>query len=91
MCNLVVLTLEQWLKILVVDDDPNITELLSVILGNEGFRNVHCSLSSADGLAALKNPHSSFECLMLDMFLNAIVSLEVFCEEFSVPYSQGRH
>ena len=55
------------MKIFVVDDDPNVVDLLPIILANEGFDDVHCFLSPAQGLAALKKPHSAFECLILDI------------------------
>lgn len=65
------------MKILVVDDDPSVTDLLPVILKNEGFRNVHCCPSSAEGLAALKKPHSSFECLIFDIDMPGMDGIEL--------------
>ncbi len=68
------------MKILVVDDDPSVTELLPVILANEGFRDVHCFLSSTEAFAALKRPHSSFECLILDIDIPGMNGIEL-CEQ----------
>ncbi len=67
------------MKILVVDDDPSVVELLPVILANEGFRNVHCYMSAEEGLAALKEPHSSFDCLILDINMPGMNGIKL-CE-----------
>ncbi len=67
------------MKILVVDDDPSVVELLPVILANEGFRNVHCFMSAEEGLAAVKEPHSSFDCLILDINMPGMNGIEL-CE-----------
>jgi DNA-binding response OmpR family regulator len=71
------MVVEGQLKILVVDDDPNVTELLPVILANEGFRDVHCFLSSTEAFAALKRPHSTFECLILDIDMPDMNGIEL--------------
>lgn len=68
------------MKILVVDDDPNVTELLPVILASEGFKDVHSFLSSTEAFAALKKPHSTFECLILDIDMPDMNGIEL-CEQ----------
>jgi DNA-binding response OmpR family regulator len=71
--------LEAQLKIFVVDDDPSVTELLPLILANEGFLDVHCFHSSSEGFAALKRPHSAFECLIFDIDMPGMSGIEL-CE-----------
>ena len=65
------------MKILVVDDDLYITDLLPIILENEGFRDVECCSSSRDAYAMLKKPCLAFDCLMLDIDMPGMNGIEL--------------
>jgi DNA-binding response OmpR family regulator len=68
------------LKIFVVDDDEQLIDLLSIILENEGFKDVQCFSSSLDGLAALKRAQPTFDCLILDVEMPKMNGIDL-CRE----------
>ncbi|MBI3785683.1 MAG: response regulator [Deltaproteobacteria bacterium] len=63
-------------RILVVDDDPNAVEILSRMLGREGYTCVSAS-SGASGLDALKS--ELVDVILLDVMMPEMDGLEV-CE-----------
>jgi len=63
-------------RILVVDDDPNAVEILSRMLGREGYTCVSAS-SGAAGLEALRN--DLVDVILLDVMMPGMDGLEV-CE-----------
>jgi len=68
------------LKILIVDDDRHIVELLPLILENEGFCDVSCHTSPKAAFAALLSATEAFDCLILDIDMPDINGIE-FCKQ----------
>lgn len=55
------------MRILAVDDEPNILELLKVFLEAEGAHEVVIAPSGAAALAAIDSAEADFDCLLLDI------------------------
>lgn len=55
------------MRILAVDDEPGILELLKVYLEAEDAHEVVTATSGADALAAIEKADADFECLLLDI------------------------
>ena len=55
------------MRILAVDDDPSILELLTCVLGAFGYEDVTTARSGHDALVILKNSPEAFDCLLLDV------------------------
>lgn len=55
------------MKIMAVDDDPVILELLSEVLRVAGFSNLHLCPSAADALAMIDRAEIPFDCFLLDI------------------------
>jgi DNA-binding response OmpR family regulator len=64
-------------RILVVDDDPNAVEILTRMLGREGYACV-AAVSGADGLETLKT--QPVDVILLDVMMPGMDGLEV-CEQ----------
>jgi DNA-binding response OmpR family regulator len=63
-------------KILVVDDEADIVELLSYNLKNEGF-DVTSSYNGEDALKKLQNRREKFDLVILDLMLPGIQGMDV--------------
>ncbi|MBS0849356.1 response regulator transcription factor [Citrobacter sp. JGM124] len=61
-------------KILIVEDDENIAELLLLHLSKEGFEVTHCS-EGHQGIEHVK--HGGFDALILDLMLPGVDGLEI--------------
>ena len=55
------------MKILAVDDDPIILDLLTVIFGQGGFSDVELVPSGADALKMIESHEVPFDCLIVDL------------------------
>ncbi|WP_417690079.1 response regulator [Roseibium sp.] len=55
------------MRILVVDDDPNILEILRVILTTEGARHVACAASAKEAILSIRSESKPFDCLIFDI------------------------
>ncbi|MBY5932740.1 response regulator transcription factor [Tateyamaria omphalii] len=55
------------MKILAVDDDASIRELLPMILGKVGYDNVVVAASASEALSAVSEAEERFECFLLDI------------------------
>ncbi len=73
------------MNIFVVDDDPNVVDLLSTILAKDGFENVRCFLSATKGLSALKKKHPPFDCLILDIDMPDMNGIELCRQARKLP------
>ena len=60
------------MKILAVDDDPIILELLTEVLRAAGFDNLKVCTSAADALDEIDRAHVPFDCFLLDIQMPAI-------------------
>lgn len=72
-------------KILLVDDDIELTELLSELLSFEGFE-THIAHNGRDALIALEN--ESFDIILLDVMmpvLNGIETLKQLRQKYELP------
>lgn len=65
-------------KILIVDDDPDIREVLSVLLGSEGY----VVDSAEDGIVALEKvkKDKSIQCIILDVMMPGMSGVETCVE-----------
>lgn len=65
-------------KILIVDDDPDIREVLSVLLSSEGYR----VISAEDGASALENikRDKGIDLVILDIMMPGMSGVEVCAE-----------
>ncbi|MFX0543826.1 response regulator [Roseovarius sp. S4756] len=59
--------MESGMKILAVDDDPIILELLTEVLKVAGFTNLTLCESAHDALQAIEHARVPFDCLLLDI------------------------
>ncbi|MDB5661059.1 MAG: srrA, partial [Cypionkella sp.] len=55
------------MRILAVDDDPCILELMPLLVAISGFPDVTTAPSGQRALDALANSDDSFDCLLLDI------------------------
>jgi len=55
------------MKILAVDDDPTILELLLVVLTGFGYGNIHFAKSAADALQLVETESVPYDCFLLDI------------------------
>jgi len=60
-------------KILIIDDEPDVAELMKLVLENEGYHVGHF-LDPRKGLAAVRD----FDLLVLDMLMLACQALRYF-------------
>lgn len=57
----------QRMKLLVVDDEPSILELLKAYLEGSDAHDVTCAASAAEALALIEDADEDFDCLLLDI------------------------
>lgn len=55
------------MNILVVDDDPIVLELLTELLGRQGFKHVATALSADAAIALMDAASEAFDCFLLDV------------------------
>lgn len=67
------------MKILIVDDDCNMTALLSIALKNEGFGDVTCFNLPETAFTALVQSDAVYECLILDIDMPKLDGIR-FCK-----------
>ena len=63
-------------NILVVDDDKEIANLISIYLKNEGF-NIRCAHDGEEALKLLNDPNEAFDLVILDVMMPKMNGLEV--------------
>ncbi|WP_170381615.1 response regulator [Ruegeria atlantica] len=68
------------MRILAVDDDPSILELLNSVLAAFGYKDVVTARSGSDALEILSNPSEVFDCLLLDVQMPNMNGITL-CEE----------
>lgn len=65
------------MKILAVDDDPIILELLKLLLSQTGHKDVTVAGSGFHALEILSNTRESFDCLILDIDMPGMSGIEL--------------
>lgn len=65
------------MKILAVDDNPDILEILEMMACSIGFTDVSTALSGEIALNILKNCEVSFDCLLLDINMTGMDGIEL--------------
>ncbi|MHC4130946.1 MAG: response regulator [Planctomycetota bacterium] len=65
-------------KILIIDDDPDITEVMKLVLENKGY-NVESAVDSASGMESVKN--SRPDLIILDVMMNSSREGFIFSRE----------
>lgn len=65
------------MKILVVDDDQNVLDLLSLVLKQEGHTDVVLETSALAAIEILKAPESHFDCLIFDIQMPELDGIEL--------------
>ena len=68
------------MRILAVDDDPSILELLICVLGTFGYEDVVTARSGREALEILSDKTQAFDCLLLDVQMPGMNGI-VLCEE----------
>ncbi|WP_170476373.1 response regulator [Ruegeria arenilitoris] len=68
------------MRILAVDDDPSILELLNSVLAAFGYKDVVTARSGDEALEILSNPDEAFDCLLLDVQMPQMNGIAL-CEE----------
>lgn len=68
------------MRILAVDDDPSILELLTCVLATFGYEDVVTAHSGRDALDILRQPNEAFDCLLLDVQMPQMNGIDL-CEE----------
>jgi len=80
---------ERPLRILAVDDDPFILELIPMISAKEGFSNVTVAASGKDALGLLHGSDTVFDCFLLDISMEGMDGIELCRRVRQIPrYSQ---
>src|SRR5437879_3007767 len=74
-------------RILVVDDDPGITTLLSIALNAEGFQCESCNSGEAALVLLKKNGDKSFALVLADILMPTMGGLELL-EEIQKSYPE---
>lgn len=65
------------MKILAVDDDPEILEVLQAALLSHGYENVFLSATGQQGLDALQSSKARFDCIFLDIMMDGLDGIEL--------------
>lgn len=65
------------MKILAVDDDPLLIEMLQLMLPTAGYSDVTCALGSHQALDILQKPDTDFDCFLLDIQMPDIDGVEL--------------
>ncbi|WP_226549568.1 response regulator [Celeribacter naphthalenivorans] len=77
--------LEAYMRILAVDDDPFILELLPMIGQKAGFDKMSTAPSGTAALDILANSEAPFECLLLDINMPGMDGIELCARVREVP------
>lgn len=65
------------MKILAVDDDPEILEVLQAALASHGYEDVSLCASGQDGLEAIERSNKAFDCIFLDIMMDDLDGIEL--------------
>ena len=65
-------------RILIIDDDPDITEAMKIVLENQGY-GVHTAKDSEEGMEQLKT--TRLDLIILDVMMNSLREGFVFSRE----------
>ena len=55
------------MRILAVDDDPVVLDILNEVLSTFGYEDVTCAQSGREGLSILRNDNVGFDVLLFDI------------------------
>lgn|GEM_PF-1308509 len=67
-------------KVLIVDDDKMIVQLVTIVLQGLGFETIFSSLDSREGLALLKDKMRDIDLLLLDLMMPEIDGIKFLRE-----------
>lgn len=73
------------MKILAVDDDPIILDLLTEVLRAAGFMNLHLCLSGSEALELIEKEQVPFDCLLLDIQMPDMDGIELMSKIRRIP------
>lgn len=77
------------MKILAVDDDPEVLEILGAFLAHAGYEDVATAHSAAEALALVEQAREPFECFLLDIQMPGMTGTELMKRLRSMPqYSE---
>lgn len=65
------------MKILAVDDDPFILELLSIVMTRAGFTDISTALSGEIAIAMVTQDNTTFDCLLVDISMPGMDGIEL--------------
>jgi DNA-binding response OmpR family regulator len=65
------------MKILIVDDDTLILEILTLYLGTIDYTDVHCAENATTALTMIKEASPPFECILLDISMPVLTGIEL--------------
>ncbi|RKF14187.1 response regulator [Roseovarius spongiae] len=65
------------MRILLVDDDPILRDLLATSLGREGFLNVTSACSAEQAVELVDSASEAFDCFLLDIMLEGMNGIEL--------------
>ena len=68
------------MKILIVDDDTLILEILTLYLGTIDYTDVHCAENATAALTMIKEANPPFECILLDISMPVLTGIELIPE-----------
>lgn len=73
------------MKILAVDDDPEILEILGAFLAHAGYEDVVTAHSAAEALSLVEQAREPFECFLLDIQMPGMTGTDLMKRLRSLP------
>jgi DNA-binding response OmpR family regulator len=77
------------MRILAVDDDPFILDLVPILCARAGFSDVTLAASGEEALDLLTGSDSGFDCLLLDISMPGMDGIELCRQVRTIPQHRG--